>query len=144
MKKPYPPPPLSSHTSLFSHEMTPLFNQLWIMKFCTRDPFSLQLTVIELHSHAIPFTTAMRRKERGGGAASLCSVWDEGDFPVTSWAPAKWHRYRGSLLCIDATWSDCTVGSYSWSIGEGGRCVCAFVFVPKTTSRSHKLFTEAP
>lgn len=63
----------STHTSLFSHEMTPLFNQLWIMKFCTRDPFSLHLTVIELHSHAIPFTTAMRRKGSGGGAASLCS-----------------------------------------------------------------------
>lgn len=65
------------------------------MKFCTRDPFSLHLTVIELHSHAIPFTTAMRRKAGGGGAASLCIVCvcvcvcvkDEG--PVTSWVPAK-------------------------------------------------------
>lgn len=76
---PPPPPPThsssSSHTSLFSHEMTPLFNQLWIMKFCTRDPFSLHLTVIELHSHAISFTTPMRRKESGGGARALPSVY---------------------------------------------------------------------
>lgn len=61
-------PTFSSHTSLFSHEMTPLFNQLWIMKFCTRDPFSLHLTVIELHSHAISFTKPMRREGSGGGA----------------------------------------------------------------------------
>lgn len=77
--------PSSPRTSLFSLEMTPLFNQLWIMKFCTRDPFSLHLTVIELHSHAIPFTTAMKR-EAGEG---LC-VW--------ACARERWRRFPCDIM----------------------------------------------
>lgn len=62
-------------------------------KFCTRDSFSLHLTVIELHSHAISFTMPMRRKESGGG----------GCVPVCERALRGRTRHHGSVLNGTAT-----------------------------------------
>lgn len=121
-----PPPPqlLSSlHTSLFTHEMTPLFNQLWIMKFCTRDPFSLHLTVIELHSHAIPFSVRWEEK-RVGEELHLCAVGDEGNFPVTSWASAERHRTFRVPLCALGP----RVQVARWRPTLQAERSCAFVF----------------
>lgn len=110
------------------------------MKFCTRDPFSLHLTVIELHSHAIPFTTALRRKGSGGGAASPCSrVCERGDddnFHLTSWAPAEWGCNTGSPLCIEAP----VVRRHRCPTGVQKVVWC----VRRRPTALHKHFTQAP
>lgn len=70
LAKPNPPAGTPPYSAMKWHPY--LINcESW--KFCTRDSFSLHLTVIELHSHAISFTTPMRRKESGGGGyVSVC------------------------------------------------------------------------
>lgn len=117
------------------------------MKFCTRDPFSLHLTVIELHSHAISFTKLMRKEKSGGGAVHcvvcvhvcMC-LRDEGDFPMTSWAPTQWHCKRGSLLCIETACSHSIARYYSYS---GAVEVCVHASECPTYELSRKLFVEA-
>ncbi len=143
--------PLSSlRTSLFSHEMTPLFNQLWIMKFCTRDPFSLHLTVIELHSHAIPFTTAMRRKESEGGAAhwAVCVY-------VCVCVCERWRWFPCDIMGPCSVAPQQRVPSVHWGhvvrphsgilqlIYRGAKEVRVCVYAPQRNSPSHKHFTEA-